>query len=170
MIPKQYLELLKNRKECSNCNPNLKEDVFNQWNKVIKYHSFGKNDCKICSGTGFEPLTLLFPEKVLRCKGCDNGSVYIKQDDGSSYGIHCEDCKGSGLIWKEGEEYEFEIGKMLPRSYPSASAHFEKVKFKILSLKRKRLDEIDGTLIEACNLLEMFGELKDDEEMILVKV
>ena len=98
-------------KDCENCNPNQKEDVFNQWSKVIKYHSFGKNDCESCQGRGKSPNTLIFDEYNPDFK-CKNGLWTKEHIKGMQVTIdhkYCSDCKSTGyLLPKKGELMEFD--------------------------------------------------------------
>ena len=151
MIPKQYLELLKDRKECQDD----KFDVIDDIHSVL---------CS-CQGTGFEPLTLIFPEKLLKCE-CINFITHVAEGK-----TVCMSCDGSGLIWKEGEIVEYFEDWDRKDGYPIGSIEY---KFKIISLERKRLNTFSIFMysIEDKVLLKdkEFGKLKDNEMMILVKV
>ena len=151
MIPKQYIELLKNRKECVYCQGG---------NLITSPYPV----CRYCNGSDFEPLTLIFPEKVLECQRCDNFKIELYERDTDGGYLKCKSCDGYGLIWKEGDEYWIGID-CKPFTHLGKCEH--KIKFKILSLERKRLNELD-MLIDF--LIKEFGEIKEDEEMILVKV
>ena len=124
---------------------------------------------ELLKGTHIEPLTLIFPKKVLN---------------------------SSGLIWKEGDTIFvcltcFKSSKIalasLVNDIKSICCQSNKIiKFKILSLERKRLNEIDekksadflkqfGEYRVMLNhnyaigrLVEIFGELKDDEEIMII--
>lgn len=158
MMPKQYIELIKNRKKCK-CKLCHREDN----------RSFDKHNCS-CQGSGFEPLTLVFPKKVLRCKDCNGtGKIHHCKESGSDcYSELCNhvECNGSGLIYKEGEEYQIEVGQSGIKGKQYAI-------IKILSLERKRWNELYSKdfKLEVVNVvLKEFGELKDDEGMIVVKI
>ena len=178
MIPHQYIELLKNRKKCSECSIKGLEGTH-----ILP--------CEHCSNSGFEPLTLIFPEKVLNCKEC-SGTGVDQELTNLKHGVFkCKKCF-DGLIWKEGEEiklfYEYkgiwvvDDGEKVDlellwkdKEIDDKDIKNRLLRFKILSLERKRMDELidNKTYFNELYVMlknDLFGELKNDEEMVLVTI